>query len=129
DPASARCGSIGAHGAKFLSWLALDREVLVVSQVDAVTEQALDERSDEPEVHQQRDVDVSQPPRVVGWTWSGHGPRLGRPTWVRDEDVDVHRLRGGRIGAVRVRLVVERIPVSWRQAVGLGHTGADDARA
>src|SRR6266568_594366 len=49
------------------SWLALDGEVLVVCEVEALSEQSLDEWGDQPEVHQQRDVDVAEAPGVVGW--------------------------------------------------------------
>src|SRR5260370_26187020 len=105
-PASARCGSIRARDSTFLSWLALDREVLVVRQVDAGAKQALDERSDELEVHQQRDVDVSQPPRVGGWS-GAHRAGLGGAARVCVADVYVHGLRRGRVREASVGRVVD----------------------
>src|SRR2546428_14077773 len=63
--AIARFGGMPSAVRVVLSWLALDREMLVVGEVQTGAEEALDERCDELEWHQQRDVDVTQPVKVV----------------------------------------------------------------
>src|SRR5258708_23327294 len=98
----------------FLSWLSLDGEVLVVSDVEAVPEEALDEGGDELEVHQDRHIHITQTPRVVGWRTSATG-RLG-PGRIGIADINVHAARGARKGRRGVRLVVEGVAVGWRQA-------------
>src|SRR5258708_24716407 len=102
----------------FLSWLSLDGEVLVVSDVEAVPEEALDEGGDELEVHQDRHIHITQTARVVGWRTSATG-RLG-PGRVGVADINVHVARGARKGRRGVRLVVDGVAVGCRQAPRVG---------
>src|SRR5260370_3627570 len=116
------CSPFWSIGEISFSWLPLNGEVFVVRQVDAVAEQALDQRRDELEVHEQRDVDVSEPPRVVvrraqqlsDLAAAGPGRR-------RVADVEGHGLRGRRISPGRVRFVVFDVAVRPGQAAALWH--------
>src|SRR5258708_36434227 len=84
----------------FLSWLSLDGEVLVVSDVEAVPEEALDEGGDELEVHQDRHIHITQTPRGVGWRTSATG-----------------RLGPGRVVVVVINVLVDRCSRTGRRDV------------
>src|SRR5256885_13401590 len=93
--------------------------MLVVSEVQPRAEHALNERCDELESHQQRDVDVAQPEGVVSRVGWQRAVDIAVRVPVADIDVDV--LRRGWIRGCRVWLVVYPVAVGRTQATAGCH--------